>query len=128
LLQLARAYCNASKDTLAVVQFRKLVQIAPQANYFAELAVTYVRLNKGSDAHKAVQSALELAADDEMALMAQILVTVHLKDLEAAKGQLQAALTKVHHPHAQNWLKQVESSLEKGEAPADDVLQQIPTL
>lgn len=46
LLQLARAYCYTGKDTLAVVQFRKLVQSNPSADSYADLAEAYLRLKK----------------------------------------------------------------------------------
>lgn len=128
LLQLARAYCNASKDTLAVVQFRKLVQIAPQAGYYVELAQTYVRLNKGGDAQKAIQSALELDANLPAALLAEVLVLIQQKDLEGAKAKAEAAKANVANDAAVAWLDNVSEALEGGKAPDDATLAHMPNL
>ena len=128
LLQLARAYCNASKDTLAVVQFRKLVQIAPQASYYVELAQTYVRLNKGNDAQKAMQSALELDPSLPAGLLVEILVLIQQKDLEGAKAKAEAAKDGVGNEAAVAWLDTVIAALAGGQAPDEAILNQMPNL
>ncbi|MCW5872898.1 MAG: hypothetical protein KIS61_36960, partial [Candidatus Eremiobacteraeota bacterium] len=129
LLQLARAYCNASKDTLAVVQFRKLVQIAPQASYYVELAQTYVRLNKGGDAQKAIQSALELDPSLPAALLGEVLVLIQQKDLEGAKARAEAARPNVANDAAAAWLDNVIAALKESDTGPDEaILAQMPNL
>ena len=129
LLQLARAYCNASKDTLAVVQFRKLVQISPQAGYYVELAQTYVRLGKASDSQKAIQSALELDGELAACLLAEIQVLILSKDLEGAKAKAAAAKEKIAGNEAvQAWLDNVLAALNGGKAPDEATLTQMPNL
>ncbi|MBS2038786.1 hypothetical protein JST97_27645, partial [bacterium] len=129
LLQLARAYCNASKDTLAVVQFRKLVQISPQASYYVELAQTYVRLGKGGDAQKAISSALELDGELSAGLLTEIQVLILSKDLEGAKAKAETAKEKLTGlDTVQNWLNNVLAALNEGKAPDEATLSQMPNL
>jgi hypothetical protein len=59
LLYLARAYCHVGKDTLAVVQFRKLLSSDPQPEVYLDLTRAYRRLKKMGDAVKTVDQALE---------------------------------------------------------------------
>ena len=59
LLSLARAYSHVGKDTLAVVQFRKLLSNAPQPEVYLDLTRAYRRLKKMADATKTLGLALE---------------------------------------------------------------------
>jgi len=128
LLQLARAYCNASKDTLAVVQFRKLVQIAPQAGYYVELAQTYVRLNKAADAQKAVQSAIDLDPELPAVQLAEVQLAITQKDLEGAKAKAESAKASIPAEAVQTWLDSVLEALTGGKAPDEATLNQMPNL
>jgi len=128
LLQLARAYCNASKDTLAVVQFRKLVQIAPQADYYVELAQTYVRLNKGGDAQKAIQSAVDLDPELPAVQLAEVQLAITQKDLEGAKAKAESARACIPDDLVQAWLDSVLEALNGGKLPDEATLNQMPNL
>jgi tetratricopeptide (TPR) repeat protein len=126
LLQLARAYCNAGKDTLAVVQFRKLVQIAPQASYYTELACTYVRLKKAPDAQKALGSALELDANYAPALLVAMQIAAQANDLAGARDYATKARPHVVSAQTLAWLDQVQAALDDDKAPEESLLQNLP--
>jgi len=115
LLQLARAYCYTGKDTLAVVQFRKLVQSNPSADSYADLAEAYLRLKKPQDALKSIQSGLELDAANVPSLIAKAKVSSG-EDNEGARAAVDAALTAPRGSEGDihTWLQAAKTALDGG--------------
>ena len=74
LLYLARAYCHVGKDTLAVVQFRKLLSNDPQPEVYLDLTRAYRRLKKIGDAVKTVDQALEAMPGHPAPLKEQVII------------------------------------------------------
>jgi len=124
LLHLARAYCYVGKDTLAVVQFRKLVQSDPSAEVYVDLGNAYLRLKKPQEALKAVQSGLEL---DDKYLPAHVAKIKALSEDDLGQAKEAAAAAKDVPALEQNaaikeWLDAVSGPLEAGEKPGEELL------
>src|SRR5690606_28829336 len=59
LLHLARAYADLGKDSLAVVNFQRLVKREPRPDVLVDLARAYSRMGKKESAEKAASRAVE---------------------------------------------------------------------
>jgi tetratricopeptide (TPR) repeat protein len=106
LRYLARAYCDTGKDTLAVVQYRKLTQIKPSADSYAELSEAYLRLKKYSEVLKYVENGLELQAGHARCLVCKVKATFH-ENSEAVPELCQQILISEAEQPAKDWVTKV---------------------
>jgi tetratricopeptide (TPR) repeat protein len=109
LRYLARAYCDTGKDTLAVVQYRKLTQIKPSADSYAELSEAYLRLKKYSEVLKYVESGLELEPNHARCLICKVKGTFH-ENNGALAGLCEQLLASEAEQVAKDWISKLVAS------------------
>ncbi|MCA9793134.1 MAG: hypothetical protein KC910_15100, partial [Candidatus Eremiobacteraeota bacterium] len=125
LLHLARAYCHVGKDTLAVVQFRKLLQGDPQAEVYVDLGTAYGRLKKTQEATKAFDNALGLDADYVPAHVAKVKVLAEAGENDEAAAAAKKGLAAANvSAAAKAWLQEAKTKAEAGETPDEAFLSQ----
>ena len=117
LLHLARAYCHVGKDTLAVVQFRKLLQSDPQPPIYCDLGNAYSRLKKVQEATKAFDNALKIDPAYELAHLSKIRTYSKAGDVDDAVSAAGEALSHGLSPAAKEWVEKVKGVLDQGNAP-----------
>ena len=124
VVNLARAYSNTGKDSLAVVQLQKLLRSdSQQPQVWMELATCYKRLDKLELALRALNSLIDLQSNHTAAHHARVLYLVESGDLEEAAAATIFSLEVKDLPAPlKDWLDKVNLDLEQGKKPADDLL------
>ena len=127
LLSLARAYSHVGKDTLAVVQFRKLLSSDPQPEVYLDLTRAYRRLKKMADATKTLELALEAGPQDPETKREQVVILSlqeeHDKAAAAAKEGLAIAGLSSDD---KVWFEQASALAEAGTSLSDELLEVPP--
>ena len=127
LLSLARAYSHVGKDTLAVVQFRKLLSSDPQPEVYLDLTRAYRRLKKMADASKTLELALAKLPDHAGPIREKVVISSlnedHATAAETAKeGMKMASATD----DDREWFEKAAAEADAGNVLSDD-LQEVPS-
>lgn len=124
LVNLARAYSKAGKDSLAVVQLQKLLRADPSLNeVWMELAACYTRLDKTELALRALNSAIDVDDSKPDAHVQRVLLLTKTEELEEAAAAAVFSLESKGLPGSVvEWLDDMDVYLEAGIKPPDDTL------
>ena len=127
LLSLARAYSHVGKDTLAVVQFRKLLSSDPQPEVYLDLTRAYRRLKKMADAGKTLELALAKLPDHPGPVREKVVISSlnddHATAAEAAReGMKMVNITD----DDREWFEKAAAEADAGNVLSDE-LQEVPS-
>ncbi|MBI3926323.1 MAG: tetratricopeptide repeat protein [Armatimonadetes bacterium] len=123
-LNLARAYSQTGKDSMAVVQLQKLLRNDPTlTDVWMELARCYYRLQKVELALRALNSVLDVRPDFCEAHLERVRLLVDSGDLEeAAAAAIFSLEAEGLSRSVRDWLEEVDALLESGQNPPADVM------
>jgi tetratricopeptide (TPR) repeat protein len=130
LVNLARAYSQTGKDSLAVVQLQKLLRTdSTLREVWIDLALCYQRLDKLELALRALNSLLDLHPDCSEAHTERVRLLVRSGDLQEATAAAIFSLEVSNlEPPVRDWLEEVDLVLEVGDTPNEDLLDRLPAL
>lgn len=130
LVNLARAYSQTGKDSLAVVQLQKLLRTdSTLREVWIDLTLCYVRLDKPELALRALNSLLDLHPDCSEAHVERVRLLVNSGDLEEATAAAVFSLDVPNlDPTVRGWLEEIDLVLEMKEKPDEDLLDRLPGL
>lgn len=125
LVNLARAYSQTGKDSLAVVQLQKLLRSDPSLKeVWMDLARCYQRLKKVELALRALNSAIEVDPGFAEAHVERVRLLTSTDELEEAAAAVVFSLEcEQLKPAVAEWLEEVDAHLESGYRPPDELLQ-----
>jgi tetratricopeptide (TPR) repeat protein len=127
LLALARAYSHVGKDTLAVVQFRKLLSNDPQPEVYLDLTRAYRRLKKMADASKTLEQALEAMPGDAGPKREQVVILSLSDEHSAAEAAAKEGLTLAGlSDEDKTWFETAASVAGGGDVLSEE-MQEIPS-
>ena len=128
LVNLARAYSQTGKDSLAVVQLQKLLRTdSTLREVWIDLALCYVRLDKSELALRALNSLLDLHPDCGEAHVERVRLLIRSGDLEEATAAAVFSLeVSSLDATVRGWLEEIDLALEMKEQPDEDLLDRLP--
>ena len=127
LLSLARAYSHVGKDTLAVVQFRKLLSNDPKPEVYLDLTRAYRRLKKMADASKTLETAMEKLPDDVGVKREQVIILSLSEEHSAAEAAAQEGVAMANASEADKEWFQKASELAGAGAALEEEMLEIPS-
>ncbi len=127
LVNLARAYSETGKDSLAVVQLQKLLRSDPSLKeVWMDLARCYQRLNKIEVALRALNSAIDVDPAFAVAHIERVRLLAGSDELEEAAAAVVFSLEcEQLKPDVADWLEEVDAHLESGFRPPEDLLKKL---
>jgi len=127
LLSLARAYSHVGKDTLAVVQFRKLLSSDPQPEVYLDLTRAYRRLKKMADAGKTLELALAKLPDHPGPVREKVVISSLNDDHATAAETAKEGMKMVNiTDDDREWFEKAAAEADAGNVLSDE-LQEVPS-